>query len=111
MSVDTDGDGVGDNADAFPSDSNESSDTDGDGVGDNTDSDVDGDGVDNDCDGQVDESDAVDAVEFFADFDEDGFGVWAYTTWACEAPSGYAAEVGDCDDFNPNVKPAASEVC
>ena len=36
-SVDTDGDGVGDNADAFPLDSTESVDTDSDGVGDNTD--------------------------------------------------------------------------
>lgn len=70
-----------------------------------------GDGVDNDCDGEVDEADAVDAVEFFADFDEDGFGVWAYTTWACEAPLGYASEVGDCDDFNPAVNPDAEEVC
>ena len=33
--VDTDGDGVGDNADEFPDDPNESEDTDGDGVGDN----------------------------------------------------------------------------
>ena len=35
--TDTDGDGVGDNADAFPSDPNETTDTDGDGVGDNAD--------------------------------------------------------------------------
>ena len=36
-SVDTDGDGVGDNADAFPYDVSETIDTDGDGIGDNTD--------------------------------------------------------------------------
>ena len=36
-SVDTDGDGVGDNGDAFPSDATETADTDGDGVGDNGD--------------------------------------------------------------------------
>ncbi|MEH6448862.1 MAG: thrombospondin type 3 repeat-containing protein [Oleispira sp.] len=35
--LDTDGDGVGDNADVFPEDASESKDTDGDGVGDNTD--------------------------------------------------------------------------
>ena len=35
--IDSDGDGVGDNSDAFPSDANETMDTDGDGVGDNTD--------------------------------------------------------------------------
>ena len=34
---DTDGDGVGDNSDAFPGDASETLDTDGDGVGDNSD--------------------------------------------------------------------------
>ena len=42
--IDTDGDGVGDNADAFPDDANETVDSDGDGVGNNADSDDDGDG-------------------------------------------------------------------
>jgi len=42
---DTDGDGVGDNSDAFPSDPNETVDTDGDGIGNNADLDDDGDGV------------------------------------------------------------------
>ena len=36
-SVDTDGDGIGDNSDAFPNDPLESVDTDDDGAGDNTD--------------------------------------------------------------------------
>ena len=35
--LDTDGDGVGDNADAFPSLASETKDTDSDGVGDNAD--------------------------------------------------------------------------
>ena len=43
--VDSDGDGVGDNSDAFPNDANESSDFDGDGIGDNADGDYDGDNV------------------------------------------------------------------
>ena len=34
---DSDGDGVGDNSDAFPNDATETQDTDGDGVGDNSD--------------------------------------------------------------------------
>jgi len=51
---DTDGDGVGDNADKFPTNPLETQDTDGDGVGDNTDkfptdpletTDTDGDGI------------------------------------------------------------------
>ena len=52
--VDSDGDGVGDNADEFDNDANETTDSDGDGVGDNSDafpddanesSDFDGDGI------------------------------------------------------------------
>ena len=39
--VGSDGDGVGDNADAFPSDPSESADTDGYGVGDNRDATLD----------------------------------------------------------------------
>ena len=35
-SADTDGDGVGDNVDAFPNDASETIDSDGDGVGDNS---------------------------------------------------------------------------
>ena len=45
--VDSDGDGVGDNSDLFPNDASEWSDLDGDGVGDNSDPDRDGDGVAN----------------------------------------------------------------
>ncbi|MEO2175128.1 MAG: hypothetical protein ABGY96_13635, partial [bacterium] len=56
----SDGDGVGDNADAFPSDANESADTDSDGVGDNADafpSDA-SETVDTDSDGVGDNADA-----------------------------------------------------
>ncbi len=35
--MDSDGDGIGDNEDAFPNDANETKDTDGDGVGDEAD--------------------------------------------------------------------------
>ena len=57
--VDSDGDGVGDNADAFPNDPTESMDSDGDGIGDNADAfpndptetmDIDGDGVGDNAD-------------------------------------------------------------
>ncbi|MDP6214990.1 MAG: hypothetical protein QGI41_08645, partial [Acidimicrobiales bacterium] len=43
--VDSDGDGVGNNADAFPYDETETADTDGDGIGDEADDDADGDGI------------------------------------------------------------------
>ena len=44
-SEDSDGDGIGDTADAFPSDPGETVDTDGDGIGDNADTDDDNDGT------------------------------------------------------------------
>jgi hypothetical protein len=74
---DSDGDGVGDNADAFPNDANETVDSDGDGVGDNTDlfpSDA-NETVDTDGDGVGDNSDLFpsDANETL-DTDGDGVG-------------------------------------
>ena len=45
MDLDDDADGVADTLDAFPRDANESGDTDGDGIGNNADTDDDGDGV------------------------------------------------------------------
>ena len=83
-SVDTDGDGIGNNADldddgdgvpdvddAFPLDTSEHADTDGDGVGNNADSDDDGDGVPD-----VDDAFPLDASAFSAtDADGDGWPV------------------------------------
>ena len=68
FSGDIDGDGVGDSQDAFPLDDSEAFDTDGDGLGNNADTDDDGDGV-------VDAVDAfpLDATEV-ADSDGDGIG-------------------------------------
>ena len=65
---DSDGDGIVDVADALPNDPAEHLDTDGDGIGDNADPDDDGDGVD---DG--DDAFPVDADEW-ADVDDDGIG-------------------------------------
>ncbi|MDF3071837.1 MAG: hypothetical protein K0R38_7438 [Polyangiaceae bacterium] len=51
---------------------------------------------------------------FYIDQDGDGFGSTdpAYRSrQECEAPAGYAAAPGDCDDFNPRIYPAASEQC
>jgi hypothetical protein len=66
--TDDDGDGVADSSDAFPLDGSESFDTDGDGIGNNADTDDDGDGV-------PDSDDAFpsDATESF-DTDGDGIG-------------------------------------
>lgn len=66
--TDTDGDGTGDNSDVFPNDPNEWSDLDGDGIGDNADPDRDGDGYTNGNDAFPD-----DATEWI-DSDGDGVG-------------------------------------
>ncbi|MBT3181653.1 MAG: DUF1565 domain-containing protein [Deltaproteobacteria bacterium] len=62
---DTDGDGVLDGIDAFPSVSLEWFDTDGDGVGNNADSDIDGDGISNDDELLI----GTDHMLFDTDFD------------------------------------------
>ena len=66
--IDTDGDGVPDDQDAFPNDPNESSDLDGDGIGDNSDPDRDGDGYFNDDDAFPNDPDE------WSDLDGDGIG-------------------------------------
>ena len=66
--LDSDGDGVDDASDAFPNDPNESVDTDGDGIGNNADTDDDGDGVPD-----VDDVFPLDASESL-DTDGDGIG-------------------------------------
>ncbi|MCB9792319.1 MAG: hypothetical protein H6741_06290 [Alphaproteobacteria bacterium] len=64
------------------------------------------DGVDNDCDGEADE----DVGEtFYADNDADGYGTDEDSVQACEAPDGYVAQGGDCDDSDPAYNPGASE--
>jgi len=68
------------------------------------------DGIDNDCDARTDE-DAIDAPEWFADVDGDGFGDPDSTTRACETPSGYTDQARDCDDLDPDIKPTAPEIC
>ncbi len=66
------------------------------------------DGVDNDCDGSVDEG--VLNI-FFADTDGDGFGDPNNSTQSCSAPPGFVADNTDCNDADPNINPAATEVC
>jgi hypothetical protein len=66
-------------------------------------------GVDDDCDGTVDPADSTDALGWYLDGDGDGYGLSSDILTACEAPSGYAAAPGDCDDEDPDVNPGASE--
>lgn len=54
--------------------------------------------IDNDCDGDLDEDDAIDAPQWFADADSDGYGDAEASTYACEKPEGYVTTDSDCDD-------------
>ncbi|MFT5685016.1 MAG: hypothetical protein ACI8RZ_005962 [Myxococcota bacterium] len=70
------------------------------------------DGVDNDCDGDID-TNATDLTTYYVDNDGDGYGYgMPDQDWtACEAPEGYVAAAGDCDDSDPNRYPGAPELC
>jgi len=63
---------------------------------------------DDDCDGEIDED--VQEV-FYQDQDGDGWGVVEVATEACAPPAGWARAVGDCDDLDSGVSPAAAELC
>jgi len=69
------------------------------------------DGTDNDCDGEVDEDDAVDASTWYPDADGDGYGDDDSSVQACDAPEGFAAKGGDCDDEEAAAFPGNEEVC
>jgi hypothetical protein len=69
------------------------------------------DGIDNDCDLALDEEDAADARDWFADVDLDSFGDPAVSVAACAAPAGFVSNDDDCDDGSAGVRPTASEVC
>ena len=67
------------------------------------------DGLDNNCDNQVDEGLYID---WFLDYDGDGFGDDAFAENDCEQPTTlYVTQGGDCDDLDPAVHPAATELC
>jgi hypothetical protein len=67
------------------------------------------DGVDQDCDDRIDDN-AVDAPEWYADRDGDGFGDPAVSLMACgSAPTGFVADDDDCDDGDDAVHPGASD--
>ena len=68
--------------------------------------------IDNDCDGDIDESDAIDAVDWYTDADGDGFGDGSESaTPACDAPAGMVANGADCDDSDPYTYPLATDIC
>jgi hypothetical protein len=48
---------------------------------------------------------------WYADTDGDGYGSPTNTLSDCTQPPGYLSDNSDCNDNNPNVNPAATEVC
>ncbi len=66
------------------------------------------DGDDEDCDTEIDEGVQT---TWFRDEDGDGYGLDSVTTTACDLPSGYAAQGGDCNDSDGGIRPGAAEGC
>ncbi len=101
--VDSDGDGIIDSEDAFPLDATETVDTDGDGTGNNADTDDDGDGVEDTNDAfPLDTTEAVDTdgdgIGNNADSDDDGDGMSdAYETENGFNPLDSSDADGDAD--------------
>jgi len=69
------------------------------------------DGIDNDCDDAVDanDDDTLDAIHYFPDEDEDGFGNIGFKTFSCVPIDQQITQGGDCDDTDPNVWPTNDE--
>ena len=69
------------------------------------------DGVDNNCNGSVDEPGASGCTWFYYDADGDGYGSNS-ASCRCWPGGGYTAwQAGDCNNYNPNIHPGASEKC
>ncbi len=70
--------------------------------------------VDEDCDGYSDDfDDSVDPnsqTTFYVDSDQDSYGS-SSSEPRCDPTPGHSDLGGDCDDDNPTINPAASEVC
>jgi len=73
------------------------------------------DGTDNDCNELIDDDDSgLDTstqTTWYLDDDDDGYGHDSFTEAACDVPSGYDADSGDCDDNDADINPDATEIC
>ena len=66
------------------------------------------DNIDNNCNGLVD--DGVTFQDYFLDSDGDGFGNAASFINDCMQPSGHVLDNTDCNDTDPAINPAATEI-
>jgi hypothetical protein len=66
------------------------------------------DGIDNNCDGAID---LGTGTTWYLDADGDGFAGGAISILACTQPAGYTFMLGDCDDADPSINPAAFDAC
>ena len=69
------------------------------------------DAIDNNCDGNIDESGAIGSIDFFEDYDGDGFGNANITVLSCTVPTGYTTNSDDCNDTDGLVSPDGTETC
>jgi hypothetical protein len=61
--------------------------------------------TDENCDGETDSGEL-----YYSDNDRDGYGTGSGST-SCNAPPDTSAQGGDCNDQDPAINPAATEVC
>ncbi|MEL6341699.1 MAG: putative metal-binding motif-containing protein [Myxococcota bacterium] len=66
--------------------------------------------VDDDCNDEIDD-DPTDALTYYRDDDEDGYGDPEISVRSCDAVSGHVRNDEDCDDTDEDVSPDGEEVC
>ena len=70
------------------------------------------DGLDNDCNGVIDPNGIAGSEKYYQDNDDDGYGNALVAALQCGPTPEYPGQIaGDCNDADPLVHPAMSEVC
>jgi len=68
------------------------------------------DNIDQDCDGIAMDEDSLDALLWYLDSDEDGYGDEAISVYSCDEVLGHVDNADDCDDDNALYYPGAHEI-